>query len=102
MNDIARPLFRSLLATVLLTGCQMTGPTALTPSERAIHGAFQRDRALCQRVVEQTTPYVDPADAAAVAARSYRIEGEIQKCMLSRGWNDPKVDGWTSGQQTPL
>lgn len=102
MNDFGRVLLRPLLATVLLAGCQLNGPTPITPSEQGIYRAFQRDRALCQRVAEHTTPYVDPADETAVAGRSYRIEGEIQKCMLSRGWNDPDFDGWASGQQASL
>lgn len=59
---------------------------------------FKRDRENCQRVIEQTTPYVDPKDGRAVATRSYRVEGEVQKCMLSRGWNDPRFDGWKAGR----
>jgi len=102
MSVIGRTRLRPILAAVILAGCQMNGPTPITPSEQAMHGAFQRDRALCQRVAEQTTPYVDPADETAVAGRSYRIEGEIQKCMLSRGWNDPDFNGWASGQQASL
>lgn len=60
--------------------------------------AFKRDRANCQRVVEQTTPYVDPKNSRAVGERSYRVEGEVQKCMLARGWNDPRFDGWKAGR----
>ena len=102
MTPIRRTVLLPLIVVLAVGGCQMNGPTPITPSERAVHGAFQRDRALCQRVAEQTTPYVGPADEGAVAGRSYRIEGEIQKCMLSRGWNDPNFDGWGSGQQAPL
>jgi hypothetical protein len=41
---------------------------------------------------------VDPKNSKAVADRSYRVEGETQSCMLSRGWNNPEHDGWRAGR----
>jgi len=59
---------------------------------------FIRDRDRCRAVAERALPYVDARDGDAVANRSYRVEGEIQRCMLSRGWNNPEFDGWADGR----
>lgn len=80
------------------SGCMMTGPAPTNPYEARMHADFQRDRDNCRAVAEQTMPYVNPKNGNAVSERSYRVEGETQKCMLNRGWNDPRYDGWKAGR----
>lgn len=90
---------RSLAAVLLLLGgCNVDGPHPETQWEAAEKRAFIRDRDRCRAVAERTIAYVDPKKEGAVASRSYRVEGEIQGCMLSRGWNNPEFDGWRDGR----
>lgn len=79
-------------------GCSTTGPTPQTPEEIVAHAAFQRDRAACLSVAERSWPYVDVKDARGVARRQMEVEADAQRCMLTRGWNDPKFDGWSAGR----
>lgn len=81
-----------------LSGCITNGPQPVTSSEQAAYAAFQRDRDACRGVGEQSISYVAPKDGKAVADRSIRVEAETQKCMLSRGWNDPRYDSWAKGR----
>lgn len=88
----------SLAAALLLGGCSVDGPRPETSWEMVEKQAFLRDRDRCRAVAERTIPYVDAGKKGAVAQRSYRVEGEIQGCMLSRGWNNPAFDGWRDGR----
>jgi hypothetical protein len=87
-----------LVVLMLLAGCNMNGPAPATNYEVRMKEDFTRDRDNCRQVAEQTTPYVDPKNGKAVGERSFRVEGEIQKCMLARGWNNPRFDGWKAGR----
>ncbi len=87
-----------LLALAGLSACVTTGEPPGTAAEHAAHAAFQRDRDVCRSVAERSIAYVDPRDGKAVADRSIRVEADIQRCMLSRGWNDPRFDGWNKGR----
>lgn len=88
----------ALLAMTVLAGCSVDGPPPANAHEARIKADFVRDRDRCRGLAERTTRYVDPRDGDAVADRSYRVEGEIQRCMLSRGWNNPEFDGWAHGR----
>ncbi len=93
-----------ILATLpLATLSAGAGACAGNPSPSGSYGArikaeFRHDRERCQRTAERIIPYVDPRDGDAVATRSFRVEGEIQRCMLSRGWNNPEHGGWRKGR----
>lgn len=93
----ARPL-ALLFLTALLSACAVPGPVAEDGPEAGMRAAFKRDRDLCRANAERRIPYVDPKDSKAVGDRSYRVEGETQACMLSRGWNNPEHDGWRAGR----
>lgn len=69
-----------------------------TYAERALHDQFGSDRKRCYEVAERSLSYVDPKDGRAVAERSIKVEADVQRCMLSRGWNDPRHDGWKDGR----
>ena len=86
-----------LLAVAVQAGCS-SGPSPATPEERRLHARFQADRDRCREVAERSIAYVDAKDAPAVAQRSQRVEADTQRCMLSRGWNDPRFDGWKQGR----
>ncbi len=87
-----------LLAAAGATGCATTSPPPLAPEAAYDRAAFARDRDTCRSVAERSTPYVDPKDGRAVVARQMHVEGETQKCMAYRGWNDPTFDGWRGGR----
>lgn len=87
-----------ILAAGVLAGCNIDGPAPANAYEARLKAQFTEDRDRCRAVAERTTPYVNPRDGKAVADRSYRVEGEIQRCMLARGWNDPEFDGWAAGR----
>lgn len=91
-------LAAALLATSLLGACATLGPAPANEAEAALKAEFRRDRDLCRANAERRIPYVDPKDSKAVGDRSYRVEGETQSCMLSRGWNNPEHDGWRAGR----
>ncbi len=46
----------------------------------------------------------DPVEAGDLLAEidatvfSTRVEADAQRCMLSRGWNDPRFHGWAQGR----
>jgi hypothetical protein len=88
----------SLAALLGATACSIDGPPPGNAYEARAKEDFIRDRDRCRAVAERTFPYVNPRNGDAVADRSYRVEGEIQKCMLSRGWNNPEFDGWQHGR----
>lgn len=87
-----------VVAAGALAACNMDGPAPANAYEARLKAQFNEDRDRCRAVAERTTPYVNPRDGKAVGDRSYRVEGEIQRCMLSRGWNDPAFDGWRGGR----
>lgn len=87
----------AIAPAILLAACGVSEAPPRTAGQAALREAFRRDRERCQAVAERTIPYVNPRDGDAVATRSYRVEGEIQGCMLARGWNNPEFDGWKDG-----
>ncbi len=91
MNTRLLPL---LGTTLIIAGCNLDGPPPANAYEARIRADFIRDRDRCRAAAERRNPYVDPRNGDAVGARSYRVEGDIQACMLSRGWNNPEHDGW--------
>ncbi len=88
----------ALWPALLLAGCVTNGPEPRTAQERAAYAAFQRDRDACRAVAENSAPYVPAGDSRGAADRSTRVEADAQRCMLSRGWNDPRYDGWAQGR----
>lgn len=86
------------LMLVAASAC-VAGPRPTNAYEARTYAEFNQDRDRCRSVAERTIPYVNARDGDAVAARSYRVEGEIQSCMLSRGWNNPEFDGWQHGRR---
>lgn len=88
----------AVIAAGALTACSVDGPRPANVYEAGMKADFIRDRDRCRAVAERALPYVNPRDGDAVANRSYRVEGEIQRCMLSRGWNNPEFDGWADGR----
>lgn len=85
------------LLTLVLAGCaNVAAPT--TPEEGRLQAQFAADRERCRAVAERTFSYVDPRNGTAVSERSIKVEADTQRCMLSRGWNDPNYDGWRKGR----
>jgi len=88
----------AVIAAGALTACSVDGPPPANAYEAGVKADFIRDRDRCRAVAERALSYVNPRDGDAVADRSYRVEGEIQQGMLSRGWNNPEFDGWADGR----
>jgi hypothetical protein len=87
-----------LTAANLLATCVTNGPAPVIGERRAAYAAFQRDREACRAVAEQFFAYVDSKDGRATAEHSIRVEADTQRCMLARGWNDARYDGWAFGR----
>lgn len=105
-----RPLHTTgclLLAAALLGalgGCEATederyAEFTSTPQGRAAYEAFQRDRDACQEIAERITPYSDRYVAFSGTFRDDWIESQMQHCMIARGWNDGRADGWDRGRR---
>lgn len=95
--NIFRHLLLALPPLALLGACATPAPP-MNGYEQGQQHAFNRDRDACRDVAEHSIAYVDPRDGARVSERSMRVEADIQRCMLSRGWNDPRFDGWRGGR----
>lgn len=87
----------SLFVGIALTGCSV-GAAPMSEAESAMYERFRADRQRCTEVSERAISYVDPKNGAAVAERSIKVEADVQRCMLSRGWNDPRHGGWKAGR----
>lgn len=81
------------MLTTALVGCAKVG-ASMSPAEATLNARFQPDRENYREVSERTVDYVDPRDGRAVSGRSIKVESDIQRCMLSRGWNEPRQGGW--------
>lgn len=86
-----------MAALLVLAACGSV-PSPSTDAERSAHDRFRADRQRCTEVAERSLSYVNPKDGRAVADRSIKVEADVQRCMLSRGWNDPRHDGWKAGR----
>jgi len=87
----------AVIVATLLSACTANPPPA-NEAERAVFDRFRQDRLRCAEVAERSLAYVDPRDGRAVADRSIRVEADVQRCLLSRGWNDPRHEGWRAGR----